>query len=179
MVSIPLGQMGNPYFFCVSPTILGKSIYEISFIKLHLFLKVVGFSPFFLTSIYNSKLKYKKISLNHLPFTLHIFVNAMPVDMVKKMNRIKNKSQRFVKDDFDISESAVASSYDLEYSLPGHWLIAFKSTDLNTIAHEVFHIVMWHNKYIGQKFNNGSEESYAYLFGYLIQEINEFVKTSK
>lgn len=114
-----------------------------------------------------------------MPFTLHIFVNAKPVDVVKKMNRIRIKSQKFLKDDFEISDSAVASSYDLEYALPGHWLIAFKSTDLNTIAHEVFHIVMWHNKYIGQRFNSSSEESYAYLFGYLIQEIYEFIKTSK
>lgn len=114
-----------------------------------------------------------------MPFTLHIFVNASSMDIVKKLNRIKSKSQRFTKEDFEISESAVASSYELEYSLPGHWLIIFKSTDLNTIAHEVFHIVMWHNKYIGQRFNGSSEESYAYLFGYLISEIHEFVKNSK
>lgn len=82
-------------------------------------------------------------------------------------------------DDFELSTSIAAITHDLEYSLPGHYLIQFNHTDLNTIAHEVFHVVMWHNKYIGQKFNNGSEESYAYLFGYLISEINEFVKGSK
>lgn len=114
-----------------------------------------------------------------MPFTLHIFVNAKPLDIVKKLNKSRNKNQRFKVDDFEISDSAVASSYELEYNLPGHWLIVFRATDLNTIAHEVFHVVMWHNKYIGQRFNSSSEESYAYLFGYLIQEIYEFVKASK
>lgn len=110
---------------------------------------------------------------------MHIFVNASGKAIASKLNRIKFKSQRFEKDDFELSPSSAAITHDLEYSLPGHYLIQFNHTDLNTIAHEVFHVVMWHNKYIGQKFNNGSEESYAYLFGYLISEIHEFVKGSK
>jgi hypothetical protein len=109
---------------------------------------------------------------------LHIFIDATARDMVNKLNRVKNKIERFEAKDYELNDLAVASSFDLEYSLPGHYAINFKHTDLNTIAHEVFHVVMWHNKYIGQKFSNTSEESYAYLFGFLISEINEFTTRS-
>lgn len=165
--------MGNPYVFCISDNTLQMyiDIRNNECIFIH---KVRG-----LTLFLSTPLKYHKIVLKHLPFTLHIFVRSTPMGIAKKLNGIKLKSQRFDKSDFEMSASSVASTYDLEYSLPGHYLIHFHQTDLNTIAHEVFHVVMWHNKYIGQKFNNGSEESYAYLFGYLISEINELVKGSK
>ena len=165
------GLMGNPYIFCISDNTLQKYIEY--FKKQFIFRAEVRGLAFFLST---SQLKYHKIVLKHLPFTLHIFVKATPMAIARKLNGIKLKSTKFEKSDFEMSASSVASTYDLEYSLPGHYLIHFHHTDLNTIAHEVFHVVMWHNKYIGQKFNNGSEESYAYLFGYLISEIDEFIK---
>lgn len=135
-------------------------------------------SSILFNTIYLCKLKYKKINIKHLPFTLHIFIDANAKDVVNKLNRIKNKIERFEAKDYEMSEFAVASTFDLEYSLPGHYAVNYKHTDLNTIAHEVFHIVMWHNKYIGQKYSHNSEESFAYLFGFLISEIYEFTKGS-
>jgi hypothetical protein len=123
-------------------------------------------------------LKYKRIHIKHLPFTLHIFIGGNGKEVSARLNRIKNKLHKHNAQDFELSSSSSAYAYDLEYSLPGHYAIVFKHTDLNTIAHEVFHIVMWHNKYIGQRFNNGNEESFAYLFGYLISEIYDFQKTN-
>lgn len=109
---------------------------------------------------------------------MHIFIGGNGKEVSARLNRIKNKLHKHNAQDFELSSSSSAYAYDLEYSLPGHYAIVFKHTDLNTIAHEVFHIVMWHNKYIGQRFNNGNEESFAYLFGYLISEIYDFQKTN-
>jgi len=38
----------------------------------------------------------------------------------------------------------------------------------------VWHVVMDHANYIGIKHDKSSEESFAYMFGYLIKQIHEF-----
>jgi hypothetical protein len=49
----------------------------------------------------------------------------------------------------------------------------FTKLSIEAIAHEVWHVVMDHGRYIGLKHDQSSEESFAYLFGYLIKEIYE------
>lgn len=54
-----------------------------------------------------------------------------------------------------------------------HCLIRFyKTADINTIAHECFHMVTLLMDFIGLKFDlNHNDEAYAYLLGYLVEEI--------
>lgn len=118
-------------------------------------------------------MNYKRIKLQDRPFTLHIFYKATGKEIAAKLNRIKSKSERFLADDFELTEDSDAMTHYLEYSLPGQYAIVFRNADLETIAHEVWHIVMDHGRYIGLKHDNNSEESYAYLFGYLIKKIHD------
>jgi len=51
---------------------------------------------------------------------------------------------------------------------------------LSTVSHEAFHATLKIMEYIGAELNEGSEESYAYLLGYIIdnilQTINKYNK---
>lgn len=125
-------------------------------------------------------MKYKKITLQDRPFTLHVFFMATGSEVSARLNRNKKKLKKFKPEDFELDYNSGAETHYLDYALPGHYAIIFREMDLETIAHEVWHVVMDHGNYIGLKHDANSEESYAYLFGYLIKEIHEFsAKTGK
>lgn len=119
-------------------------------------------------------MRYKRISLKDRPFVLHVFHKATAREVTTKLNRIKKKSIKFDVIDFTMDHDTDAQTCYLSHSLPGHYAIMFRSLTVETIAHEVWHVVMDHGRYIGLKHDENSEESFAYMFGYLIKEIHDF-----
>jgi hypothetical protein len=118
--------------------------------------------------------RYRKIALPDRPFVLHVFHRATASQVAIKLNRCKNKAVRFKAEDFELDDFTDAQTHFLDYSLPGNYVIIFEKIDIETIAHEVWHVVMDHANYIGIKHDKSSEESFAYMFGYLIKQIHEF-----
>lgn len=116
---------------------------------------------------------YKKIALKDRPLVVHVFVKATAKEVATKLNRIHNKAVRFEPSEFTIAHDTDAQTCYLEHSLPGQYVIMFTKLSIEAIAHEVWHVVMDHGRYIGLKHDDSSEESFAYLFGYLIKEIHE------
>lgn len=115
---------------------------------------------------------YKKIALKDRPLVVHVFVKATAKEVATKLNRIRNKAARFEPNEFTIDHDTDAQTCYLEHSLPGQYVIMFTKLSIEPIAHEVWHVVMDHARYIGLKHDHSSEESFAYLFGYLIKEIH-------
>mgnify|MGYP006187243195 FL=1 len=122
---------------------------------------------------------YKKIALKDRPFVVHVFVKATAFEVASKLNRIRNKSEKFNPSEFTMDSDTDAQTCYLEHSLPGQYVIMFTKLSIEAIAHEVWHVVMDHGRYIGLKHDQSSEESFAYLFGYLIKEIYELKTGSK
>jgi len=122
---------------------------------------------------------YKKIALKDRPFVVHVFVKATAFEVATKLNRIRNKSEKFNPSEFTMDSDTDAQTCYLEHSLPGQYVIMFTKLSIEAIAHEVWHVVMDHGRYIGLKHDQSSEESFAYLFGYLIKEIYELKTGSK
>lgn len=123
-------------------------------------------------------MRYKKIALQDRPFVLHVFHKAKANEVAVKLNRNKNKTVKFKAEDFELDDFTDAQTHFLDYSLPGNYVIIFIKMDIETIAHEVWHVVMDHANYIGIKHDKNSEESFAYLFGFLIKQIHEFSTNS-
>ena len=122
---------------------------------------------------------YKKIALKDRPFVVHVFVKATAYEVATKLNRIKKKAEKFESSEFTMDADTDAQTCYLQHSLPGQYVIMFSKLSLEAIAHEVWHVVMDHGRYIGLKHDQNSEESFAYLFGYLIKEIYELKTRSK
>lgn len=121
---------------------------------------------------------YAKIKHPERPFVLHIFVGVKPEDISKKLNRQKGRTMYFPSDYFDQeNNNDEALTHDLEDVLSGHFCIQFNSfPDIGTIAHEVFHVVAKHMRYVSLPLTESSEESYAYMFSWLVNEINNKIQ---
>ena len=122
------------------------------------------------------------VYINHpeRPFKLHVFIGVEPRDISKRLNRNRNKTHSFPKDYFSVHENDEAMSYNLEDSLPGHFVIQFTSVpNMGTLAHEVFHVVAQHFRYVSLPLTKSSEESYAYMISYLIQHIIDEIGRDK
>lgn len=104
---------------------------------------------------------------------VHVFIKATAFEVANKLNRIRKKAEKFNPSEFTMDTDTDAQTCYLSHSMPGQYAVMFSKFDLETIAHEVWHVVMDHARYIGLKHDESSEESFAYLFGYLIKEIYE------
>ena len=112
------------------------------------------------------------------PFKLHVFIGEEPSYISKKYNKYKKKKCYFPKDYFVPEHSEdEALTYDLEDSLPAHFCIQFfEVPKMGTLAHEVFHVVAMHMRYVNIPLNESSEETYAYMFSCLINKITDEIK---
>lgn len=122
---------------------------------------------------------YKKIALKDRPLVVHIFVKATAKEVSTRLNRIRNKSGKFNPSEFTMAHDTDAQTCYLEHNLPGSYVIMFSKLTIDAIAHEVWHVVMDHARYIGLKHDESSEESFAYLFGYLIKEIHDLTAKNR
>ena len=118
-------------------------------------------------------MKYKRIILKDRPFRLHVFHGYRPGEIATKLNSINKSGNKFKALAFKPDRNSDAETHYLAPDMPGHYVINLIKVDIEVIAHEVFHVVMEHHRYIGVTPDVSSEESFAYLFGYLIKEIHE------
>ena len=114
------------------------------------------------------------------PFKLHVCVGVDPNVISRKLNRIRKKLYSFSKDYFDMHEHDEALTYDLVFSLPGHFVLQFRDyPDIGTLSHEVFHVVAMHMRYVNVPLTKASEEGYAYMFSFLMQKITDEITKHK
>ena len=119
------------------------------------------------------------VYINHpeRPFKLHVFIGIEPKAISRRLNRNRKKIHTFPKDYFSVHENDEAMTYNLEDSLPGHFVIQFTSEpSMGTLAHEVFHVVAMHMRYVNIPLNESTEETYAYMFSWLIDRITDDIK---
>lgn len=116
-----------------------------------------------------------KIKHPERPFVLHIFWDATPKDISKKLNRIKSKKLVFPSDYFNPTNvNDEAYTHDLEDVLPGHFCLQFNhKPSIATLVHEIFHVVAQHMRYVSIELSRETEESYAYMFSWLVDAINK------
>lgn len=124
---------------------------------------------------------YAKIRHPERPFVLHVFCKVDPREMSKKLNRIKSKNFYFPADFFDVEDkNDEALTHDLSETIPAHFCLQFPSyPDVGTIAHEVFHVVAMHMRYVNIPLQESSEETYAYMFSWLVGEVYKKIENAK
>jgi hypothetical protein len=105
------------------------------------------------------------------PFKLHVFICVDPTEISKRFNKYKKKKFYFPKGYF-VPEHGEdeALTYDLGDALPG------QVPKMGTLAHEVFHVVSMHMRYVSIPLNESTEETYAYMFSWLIDKITDEIK---
>lgn len=82
----------------------------------------------------------------------------------------------FPSDFFVMDEKTEAATFDLEEALNGHLAIVFrKDVNVESIAHEAMHCASMHFRYIGQQLDVNSEESYAYMVGWITGIVHKMV----
>ena len=115
---------------------------------------------------YHNKVPYKIISYVIYPFDVLVSFH-------KDFNELKAiLEKRLPKDAWkDISE--FEGEYDARSVRfeTGQTVICFKKLTNDIIAHEIFHAVELLMEYIGIQLSRDSSEAYAYLIGYLTNEI--------
>ena len=115
---------------------------------------------------------YKRIQHPERPFIVHIVMGVEPKKLAYKLNRNKTKLKSIPSDYFDQDANNEATVHDLVDYLPAHYVMIFHSApQFNAIAHESFHCVARHFRYIGQDLDESSEESYAYMLDWLTSVI--------
>jgi len=121
---------------------------------------------------------YKKLRHTERPFVVHLFIGVSHLEIPKKLNRIKSKLAYFEPDYFQLDINTTgACTFDLEETLPGHFCLYFPiKPDAGTIAHEVFHAVVRHFRYIGVDLTESNEETYAYSIDWIVTEIHKMIK---
>jgi hypothetical protein len=125
--------------------------------------------------------RYKRFSHKERPFVLHVFVDYAPSDIAEKMNKVKSSSRVkgivFEPDHFELSDSDEACTFEVDEVLPGHYCLVLRHppVKVGTIAHELIHIIARHFRYIGTPLTIDTEESYAYMMSWLMDELNTYL----
>lgn len=123
---------------------------------------------------------YAKIRHPERPFVLHVFCGVEPSDISKKLNRIKKKEFYFTQDYFEIDRNDEAVTHDLSEVIHGHFCIQFHEVpNVGTIAHEIFHVVAKHMRYVNIPLDESSEETFAYMFSWLVGEVHKKLSNGK
>lgn len=117
---------------------------------------------------------YKKVTHQERPFIVHICIGMTPASIARKLSTSKVK---FQSDYFQMHDNNVCEVYDLEEFRPGHFCMVFRNTKISVgdIAHEATHCTAQHFRYIGQPLSIESEESYAYMTGWITQIIYNMI----
>lgn len=117
---------------------------------------------------------YKKLSLQERPFVLHVCIGMASDAIARKLSTAK---VQFQPDYFVMHDNAIGEAYDLEDNRAGHFAIIFNTSDITVsdISHEAVHVVAQHFRYIGQPLDKSSEESYAYMVGWITQTIYNMI----
>jgi hypothetical protein len=124
--------------------------------------------------------RYKRFSHKERPFVLHLFVDYAPNDIATKMNKVKSgirvKGIVFDADHFEIDQNEEACTFEVDEVLPGHYCLVLRKppVKVGTIAHELIHVISRHFRYIGTPLTIDTEESYAYMMSWLMDEVSRY-----
>ena len=135
----------------------------------------VGFVTF-------AKIKAMYLKLKHpeRPFVLHVAVAEPVGTMSKRLNRYKNRKHNFDPDYFELGANEDAAVFDLEDSLPAHYVMVFpKKPFIGDVVHESFHAVAKHFYYIGTPLTPETEEQFAYFISWIVESIDRWLKAAK
>lgn len=108
----------------------------------------------------------KQVTFDTYPVKLHVFINESDEDILSYLE--KHNIPELVEDIF-LDESDEASF--IYNDSPN---IAIRLRDLSKpeiISHEAFHATVYIMRYIGTRFSKASEEAYAYLLQYIVENI--------
>lgn len=123
---------------------------------------------------------YLKLKHPERPFVLHVFVAESGASVSKRLNRYKVKKATFPKDYFDLSVNEDAAVFDLEDTLPAHYVMIFpKKPYIGDVVHESFHAVAKHFNYIGTPLTPETEEQFAYFISWIVESIDRWLKLAK
>ena len=123
---------------------------------------------------------YLKLKHPERPFVLHVFVSEPSTSVSKRLNRHKTKVAKFDPDYFELGQNEAAAVYDLEDTLPAHYVMIFpKKPYVGDIVHESFHAVAKHFNYIGTPLTPETEEQFAYFISWIVESIDRWLKTVK
>ena len=125
-------------------------------------------------------LMYLKLKHPERPFVLHVFVSEPSAAISRRLNRYKTKRSSFESDYFDLQINEDACVFDLEDTLPAHYVMIFpKKPFIGDIVHESFHAVAKHFHYIGTPLSIQTEEQYAYFISWIVESIDRWLKAAK
>lgn len=109
----------------------------------------------------------KKITFDTYPIQLYIFINETDEDISAYMD--KEDLPELLEDILDLEEGDEAL-----FAYKDTSRIAIRLRSLNKpeyIAHEALHATAYIMRYVGIRFTKSSEEAYAYLLQYIIENI--------
>jgi hypothetical protein len=114
----------------------------------------------------------KKITFDTYPITLYVFINQTDEDILAYMEKEEIDNIELINDilGFQENEHALFAYVD-NYSN-----IAIRLRDLSKaeiVAHEALHATAFILRFVGIRFTKSSEEAYAYLLQYIIENIND------
>lgn len=120
---------------------------------------------------------YKKIQHPERPFVLHIFIGCDPKYIARKLNKEIDREYYYPVEAFATDNDVVATTYDMGGEAAGHIALAIHSPDIpiEFIAHEATHCTSIHFRYIGQMLDSNSEESYAYMVGWITGIVHKMI----
>lgn len=109
----------------------------------------------------------KKITFDTYPIQLYVFINENDEDILAYMD--KEDIPELVEDILDLEESDEAL-----FAYKDTSRIAIRLRSLNKpeyITHEAFHATCYIMRYVGIRLSKSSEEAYAYLLQYIVENI--------
>lgn len=110
----------------------------------------------------------KKVTFDTYPIILYIFIGCSDEDILAYIG--KENIEQLTKDlmDFDDNDEALFAYHQ------GDPHIAIRLRNVSKpeiIAHEALHATAYIMRYVGIKFSKTSEEAYAYLLQYIVDNI--------
>lgn len=114
----------------------------------------------------------KKITFDTYPITLYVFINQTDEDILAYMEKEEIDNIELINDLMGLQDNEHAKfTYADNYSN-----IAIRFRDLSKqeiVAHEALHATAYIMRFVGIRFTKSSEEAYAYLLQYIIENIND------
>lgn len=113
--------------------------------------------------------RYKKISIPHLPVAVRFCVTE---DVTEARKSLQVKYPLLAEYD-DIADTEALCTHEEKHYAGLYWITLKPTCTLGTVAHEALHVVASIYDYIGVEFDPKNHEHYAYLLGYIVDEISK------
>lgn len=113
---------------------------------------------------------------------LHIYPFEVAVAFNLPYNELSKELQKILPKELHDEIDGLDGRYDARtyfFEQGGQTVINFHEVSDSLIAHEAFHAACFILNHIGMQLTRESEEAYAYLIGYLVDEIHKAKKKIK